>query len=399
MLACVMPSARGGAACTAAAVPLGCSTLLRPPALDAVPGPPPCMATAPAALSCLWGSWGDEARDCCSPCCQPFLPLPPCLYAGGGAAAAWGRGQRLPQLCCEGGGDRDVVRLQRHQLPGTPPPLQAAPVCTVRPLPLRLPLLRVEVGVCVVCVLRVGRQASPCRPAVYRPGGSGRTHVPPAAAPACCRWRCGASRRTRWRCRWPAWTQRTARPPRRPAATAARRPRASCRSCCRWTKCRSCRRWGHRAQPGACPLPLGVAAAPADCSCAPSAAAPLLLLKLRCPPACLPALPGAVRHLGVHQVGAGARFIVAVVACGCLAALACRLPAAPAWQPSPVAFQPPLFWSSERAPLASRLCHAPNAPWPVCVPGVQAGCPNRSKEEADREYEASIQELIALLRR
>lgn len=29
----------------------------------------------------------------------------------------------------------------------------------------------------------------------------------------------------------------------------------------------------------------------------------------------------------------------------------------------------------------------------------QAGCPNRSKEEADREYEAGIQELITLLRR
>lgn len=29
----------------------------------------------------------------------------------------------------------------------------------------------------------------------------------------------------------------------------------------------------------------------------------------------------------------------------------------------------------------------------------QAGCPNRAKDEADREYEVAIQELIALLRR
>jgi hypothetical protein len=59
-------------------------------------------------------------------------------------------------------------------------------------------------------------------------------------------------------------------------------------------------------------------------------------------------------------------------------------------------------------PLPAHTTHtllpAPHQPQELC--GIWAyikwecsGCPNRSKAEADREYEASIQELIMLLRR
>lgn len=53
---------------------------------------------------------------------------------------------------------------------------------------------------------------------------------------------------------------------------------------------------------------------------------------------------------------------------------------------------------------AAAPCPLPPLPQELCgiwayIKWEQAGCPNRSKEEADREYEASIQELVALLRR
>lgn len=72
---------------------------------------------------------------------------------------------------------------------------------------------------------------------------------------------------------------------------------------------------------------------------------------------------------------------------------------------------------SGRTPSDGQLCHQLawfthsssslhlNSAWQeLCgiwayIKWEQAGCPNRSKEEADREYEAGIQELVALLRR
>ncbi|PRW33076.1 alpha-glucan water chloroplastic [Chlorella sorokiniana] len=55
---------------------------------------------------------------------------------------------------------------------------------------------------------------------------------------------------------------------------------------------------------------------------------------------------------------------------------------------------PPLMPMDQVPQLPQELCGI----W-AYIKWEQAGCPNRSKEEADREYEAGIQELIALLRR
>ena len=49
--------------------------------------------------------------------------------------------------------------------------------------------------------------------------------------------------------------------------------------------------------------------------------------------------------------------------------------------------------------ILSLLCHQEICGIWAYIKWECAGCPNRSKEEADGEYEAGIQEMVTLLRR
>lgn len=66
--------------------------------------------------------------------------------------------------------------------------------------------------------------------------------------------------------------------------------------------------------------------------------------------------------------------------------------------------QPGHTWVAARCPCPLGFPPTPPLPQDLCgiwayIKWEVAGCPNRSKEEADREYEQGIQEMVMLLRR